>query len=251
MKANTLALRSHYTLISLPQIGQTLLSLRARQQLQSADVILIEDDRKDEIFDLLEQNQLIYLLSRIKVLKTHESALLDPEIRELLDSHLNLARIVWERDVIPLAVRKELQWLRTLGYPVSFVPSSKTITREAVRLRLPWLKSKRLTRMRILDRWEIQASPDFWPKIVEASTSLALHFEHEELLAFFSRAMAEGADTYRAVALVSHHPLFPPQCWLSSLGEIHELLTQWDTEGTTLVYIEPDRKALTRLLHTP
>jgi hypothetical protein len=217
--------------------------------LASAEGILVDEEYYELLMTLLKEQDLWDTVrDRIEFVQGDST---DSQVAWLLDqveAKPSTIRISWEHTLPSLRLRSEIRELKDRGYLSEVYPSPHIIAREALRIRLPWLKSRRFRTVKVLDQGLLRLERQTLRETLASDQVLVLDFEGKELEQILRSLLAAGADPYRGLALVSYHPLSASRCWMSSLGEIQEWLKLWRQEGITLVYLEPDRAALRQLV---
>ncbi len=222
------------------------LSERAIRALRRSEIILVDAADAAEFHASLTRRSLRGSTTRVQIIpegefKTHWLN----AVAELENGPIS--RIITSTAT---GLRDELQYVELIRASLRYYPRIQTIRENMAHIRLPWYYQELLTEIKVLSNYRRTFGLTKLSRIIHTDATLAFDIEPEDLADLLEHLSFMSRDTRRALALVSQHPLKAPICWLTTLGEAHELISHWKCQGATTVYLEPDARALRQLLTT-
>jgi hypothetical protein len=235
-------------IIELPQESFPF-SERSLKAIRRSSVLFVDEGDLTLCRDMLRNKALKSAELRLEVLPPDSS----PHVWiRLLCEHRGsfITRFMGPRSRSSQSLKEDLTHTERFGFPIHYYPSQETLELGVSQIRLPWYYPDLLSEIKVISNYRRTYGLSKLSRLIHTDATLAFDVSLEDLPDLVEHLCFMNRDSRRALALVSHHFHRAPMCWLTTLGEVHELIPQWDCQGSTTVYLEPDVKALRQLLNT-
>jgi len=205
--------------------------------IKAADLIVYEYGLSAEVLSLFSSRGHCLPSSRLSKSEEKEIPTKTATYVEELREGKTVVRLSLDHAALKNILASELKLFKTQGLSIRYLPSLHTLQKVAWDLGLPWLSIHVPSSFRVIQSTEVTKDLKFWQQLAGTTATLAVDVGPHRLLSIVDRLLKAGADPNNPAALVAHHPTQNPVCWLTTLGEMDELLPAWKPTGATTVYI--------------